>query len=132
MAVRIRLKRAGRKHIPFYHIVVHDIRQKRDGAAIERLGSYDPANKEDAKQIVLDVERAAYWLSKGALPSDTATMVLKKAGCVLPEVKKVVAAKRVRKPRKPAAGVKPRTKKRTANSKLRSDRKKALTAKKAE
>ena len=131
MAVRIRLKRAGRKHIPFYHIVVHDIRQKRDGAAIERLGFYDPANKDDAKQILVNVERAAFWLSQGALPSDTATMILKKAGCALPEAKKV-SPKRDRKPRKAAAGVKPRTKKRTANSKLTSDRKKALEAKKSE
>lgn len=122
MAVRIRLKRAGRRHLPFYHIAIFDVRQRRDGAAIERIGSYDPTNKTQDKQVLVDVERAGYWLSQGASPSDTVMSILKKAGCTLPEAAKV-AEKRTRKPSKKAAGVKVRTKRRTSNSKTRAAKK---------
>ena len=77
MAVRIRLKRIGAKNKPAYRIVVADSRSPRDGKCIEELGSYDPRKK--GNNYTLDLERAKYWLSKGALPSDTAASFIKKA-----------------------------------------------------
>jgi small subunit ribosomal protein S16 len=64
----IRMARGGKKHRPYYRIVVADKRASRDGRYVERLGSYDPL-KSDNKST-LDVERAKYWLSTGAQPSD--------------------------------------------------------------
>lgn len=78
MAARIRLQRAGRKKRAFYHIVVADGRANRDGKAIERLGYYDPIQKEFTLQI--DPERALYWLKQGAQPSETAKSLLQRAG----------------------------------------------------
>jgi small subunit ribosomal protein S16 len=69
--VRIRLQRTGRTHRPFYRIQVTDGRQRRDGAAIELLGWYDPLAKEADKQLNLKEDRLKYWLSVGAQPSDT-------------------------------------------------------------
>lgn len=67
MAVKIRLARVGKKHVPFYRIVAIDSRRKRDGEALEVLGSYDPVNQ---KIIQFYDERVAYWLSQGAVPTD--------------------------------------------------------------
>jgi len=64
----IRMARGGKKHRPYYRIVVADKRAWRDGRYVERLGSYDPLKTED--KATLDVERAKYWLSTGAQPSD--------------------------------------------------------------
>jgi small subunit ribosomal protein S16 len=69
--VRIRLQRVGRTHRPFYRIQVTDSRRRRDGAAIEQLGWYDPIAKDPAKQVSLKEDRVKYWLSVGAQPSDT-------------------------------------------------------------
>jgi small subunit ribosomal protein S16 len=69
--VRIRLQRTGRKNRPFYRIQVLDERTRRDGAGIEQLGWYDPVSRDESKQLNLNEERAKYWLSKGAQPSDT-------------------------------------------------------------
>lgn len=69
--VRIRLQRMGRTHRPFYRIQVTDSRRRRDGAAIEQLGWYDPVAKDPAKQLSLNEDRVKYWLSVGAQPSDT-------------------------------------------------------------
>ncbi len=69
--VRIRMTRTGRKNRPFYRIQVLDGRTRRDGAAIEQIGWYNPLEKDAAKQINLDEERAKYWISVGAQPSDT-------------------------------------------------------------
>lgn len=80
MAVRIRLKRMGRKHQPFYRVVATDVRAKRDGAEIEVLGHYDPLVQEKDKQVVLDRERVQYWLSVGAQPSDTVASFIRRAG----------------------------------------------------
>jgi small subunit ribosomal protein S16 len=77
MAVRIRLKRIGAKNKPAYRIVVADSRSPRDGKCIEELGSYDPKRK--GTNFALDLERAKYWLSKGALPTDTAASFIRKA-----------------------------------------------------
>ncbi|MEZ7897795.1 MAG: 30S ribosomal protein S16 [Flaviflexus sp.] len=68
MAVKIRLKRMGKIHAPFYRVVVVDARKKRDGRVIEEIGKYDPL--QNPSLIEIDSERAQYWLSVGAQPSD--------------------------------------------------------------
>ena len=78
MAVRIRLSRYGRKKAPFYRLVVADSRSPRDGRFIEEIGTYDPM--KDPAEIKVDEEEAVKWLRNGALPSDTARALLKKAG----------------------------------------------------
>lgn len=77
MAVRIRLKRIGTKNKPVFRIVVADGHSPRDGKFIEELGTYEPLKKND--NFKLDVERAQYWLGKGALPSDTVASFIRKA-----------------------------------------------------
>ncbi len=78
--VRIRLQRIGRRHLPVYRVNAIDIRAKRDGRVIEQLGQYDPTNKDEGKQFSINAERAQYWLSVGAQPSETVANLLKKAG----------------------------------------------------
>ena len=78
MAVKIRMKRVGAKNAPVYRIVVADGRSPRDGRFIEELGTYQPLKKGD--NFTLDLERAKYWLSKGAQPSETVASFIKKAG----------------------------------------------------
>jgi small subunit ribosomal protein S16 len=77
MAVKIRMKRIGAKNAPVFRIVVADSRSPRDGKFIEELGTYHPRKKSD--NVVFDLERAKYWISKGALPSDTVASFIKKA-----------------------------------------------------
>jgi small subunit ribosomal protein S16 len=77
MAVRIRLKRIGTTNTPAYRIVVADSRSPRDGRFIEEIGTYQPLKKSDT--FALDLERAEYWISKGAQPSDTVATFVKKA-----------------------------------------------------
>ncbi|MBN1524479.1 MAG: 30S ribosomal protein S16 [Spirochaetales bacterium] len=77
MSVRIRLKRFGSKKRPYYRIVVMDSRTPRDGRAIEEVGFYHPVEIEE-KQVTLKEDRIKDWLSKGAQPSDTVRMLLKK------------------------------------------------------
>ena len=77
MPVRIRLKRIGAKNKPAFRIVVADNRSPRDGKCLEELGTYLPRKKTD--NFTLDIERANYWLSKGAQPSDTVSSFIKKA-----------------------------------------------------
>jgi small subunit ribosomal protein S16 len=77
MAVRIRLKRIGAKNNPAYRVVVADSRSPRDGRFIEELGTYLPKRKSD--KLTLDLERAKYWVSKGAQPSETVASFIKKA-----------------------------------------------------
>ena len=67
--VRIRLSRGGAKKRPYYHIVVMDQRQRRDGRCLERIGSYDP-HLETEDRINIDLSRLDYWVSKGAQISD--------------------------------------------------------------
>lgn len=78
MAVRIRLSRLGRKKAPFYRLVVADSRSPRDGRFIELIGTYN--SMTDPAAVVIDEDRALYWLSVGAQPSDTARGLLKKQG----------------------------------------------------
>ena len=76
--VKIRLRRMGAKKAPFYRIVVADSRYPRDGRFIEEIGYYNPV--EDPAVIKFDEERAKYWLSTGAQPTDTVRGLLKKGG----------------------------------------------------
>lgn len=78
MAVRIRLRREGRKKLPMYRIVIADKDSPRDGRFIETIGTYRP--KQQTDNVTLDVEKAREWVSKGAVPSDTVAALFKKAG----------------------------------------------------
>ena len=80
MSVKLRLTRMGRRHRPFYRINVTDSRAARDGRVLEKLGHFDPLERDAAKQVVLNKERAEYWLSHGAIPSDTVAQILQKHG----------------------------------------------------
>ena len=78
MAVKIRLKRMGKKKAPFYRIVVADARSPRDGRFIEEIGYYDP--NQDPSVIKVDAEAAKKWLANGAQPTDTVGKLLKISG----------------------------------------------------
>ena len=78
MAVKIRLKRLGKIRAPYYRIVVADSRTKRDGRVIEEIGKYHPT--EEPSFIEVDSERAQYWLSVGAQPTEQVTALLKITG----------------------------------------------------
>lgn len=80
MAVKLRLKRLGRKNHPFYRLNAMDSRSPRDGRVIEELGFYDPKNKDQAKQFVAKLDRCKFWLDNGAIPSETVSSLLKKGG----------------------------------------------------
>src|ERR1043166_3026363 len=94
MAVRIRMKRVGAKNKPVFRIVVADGRSPRDGKFLEELGTYQPRKQGD--NFTLDLERAKYWVSKGAQPSETVASFIKKAS-------KAAAAKTA--PSVPALGI---------------------------
>jgi small subunit ribosomal protein S16 len=78
MAVKIRMKRVGAKNKPVFRIVVADGRSPRDGKFIEEIGTYQPRNK--GTNFTLDLDRAKYWMSKGAQPSETVASFIKRAG----------------------------------------------------
>ncbi|MEW8314275.1 MAG: 30S ribosomal protein S16 [Candidatus Thiodiazotropha endolucinida] len=78
--VTIRLSRTGAKKRPFYHIVVTDSRNARDGRYIERLGFFNPVAVGGKEGLRIDQERVQHWISKGAQPSDRVTALLKQAG----------------------------------------------------
>ena len=78
MATKIRLKRIGRRNRPFYRVVVMDSRNKRDGAAIEELGWYNPIDAN--KAYSLDEDRIVHWLKTGAQPSDALHSLMKRSG----------------------------------------------------
>ena len=75
--VTIRLSRGGAKKRPFYHIVVTDSRNRRDGRYIERLGFFNPLAVGKAEELRLDVERAEYWIGHGAQPSPRVNKLMK-------------------------------------------------------
>ena len=81
MPAKIRLQRHGKKGQPFYHIVVADSRSPRDGRFIEKLGTYNPLT--NPAQINLKFDRALYWYSVGAQPTDTARSLLSKTGVMM-------------------------------------------------
>lgn len=84
MAVRLRLKRLGRKNRAFFRVAAFDSRTRRDGRAIEELGHYDPHMTDDIKKYSLNRERIEYWLSVGAKPSETVASILLQNGISIP------------------------------------------------
>lgn len=77
MALKIRLSRFGTKNEPHYRVVVAETRSRRDGDAVEQIGSYNPRSKGNPLTIKLD--RVDYWVSKGAKPTDTMHAMIKRA-----------------------------------------------------
>ena len=75
--VSIRLSRAGAKKRPFYHLVVTDSRNRRDGRYIERVGFFNPVGRDHEENLRIDLERVDYWIGQGAKPSDRVASLLK-------------------------------------------------------
>jgi small subunit ribosomal protein S16 len=101
MSVKIRMSRQGRRHRPFFRINVIDGRSPRDGRIVEKLGHYDPLEKNAEKEIILDIERVKYWLDKGAVPSDAVSEILLRKGikhkyAVERKTRRALARKRAR------------------------------------
>ena len=78
--VKIRLKRMGMKKKPFYRVVVADERSPRDGRFIEEIGYYDPMKKPS--DIKINKEKALDWMQKGAQPTDSVRILLKRSGVI--------------------------------------------------
>jgi len=80
VAVKLRLKRFGRRHRSFYRVSAMDTRSPRDGRVIEELGWYDPQAKGAQTQVSLNRERIEHWLKVGAQPSETVRRLLRHQG----------------------------------------------------
>ncbi len=80
MAVRIRLKKMGRRHRPFFRLCAMDGRTPRDGRVIEELGIYDPMIRETDARAILKGERIDYWIGVGAKPTPKVAVLIKKYG----------------------------------------------------
>lgn len=80
MSVKLRMARTGRRHRPFFRINAIESKKPQGGQILEKLGHYDPIEKDPDKKIVLNLERVKYWLDKGAIPSDTVSEILLKQG----------------------------------------------------
>ena len=90
MAVKLRLARIGRRHRPFFRINAVESRTPRDGKILEKLGHYDPIEKDQSKQLVINKERVQYWLGKGAVPVTRSLEILLRQG-----IKNAVAEERI-------------------------------------
>ncbi|MDY6956479.1 MAG: 30S ribosomal protein S16 [Pseudomonadota bacterium] len=77
--VTIRLARAGAKKRPFYHLVVTDGRNRRDGRYLERIGFFNPVAGEKGEALRVDLARAQHWIAQGAQPSERVDQLLKQA-----------------------------------------------------
>ena len=75
MAVKIRLSRRGKRHEPFYHIVIADERKPRNGSFLEVVGTYNPKLQE--RRVVGKKDRIDYWLGKGAVPTETVSQLIR-------------------------------------------------------
>jgi len=80
VSVRIRMKKMGRPHRPFFRVCAMNVKSPRDGKVIEELGYYDPMVRDVDARAILDGERIAYWLGVGAQPSDKVAVLIKKYG----------------------------------------------------
>jgi small subunit ribosomal protein S16 len=80
VSVRIRMKKMGRSHQPFFRICAVDKHRPRDGRVLEELGTYDPRISETDARALLKAERIDYWISVGAQPSDNVKVLIKKYG----------------------------------------------------
>jgi small subunit ribosomal protein S16 len=92
MAVKIRLRRVGRKKAPMYRIVVADSRSPRDGKFIEIIGQYAP--RQSANTLSVNADRANHWLDVGAQPTDTVRSLLRRAGVLKARHEERAARKR--------------------------------------
>lgn len=111
VAVKIRMKKMGRKHQPFYRICAIDGRAPRDGKVLEELGHYDPLVKETDARAILNGERINYWLSVGAQPSEKVRVLIKKYGANgthLEQQKSALERVKINKPMAPPPRVVPR------------------------
>ena len=79
MALKIKLQRGGATHNPIYRVVVAEARGRRDGRFVEKLGTYIPRAKGQQIELTLNVQRADYWTSVGAIPTDTTKALIKRA-----------------------------------------------------
>lgn len=75
--VKIRLSRKGKRNNPFYHIVAVDENKKRDGAVLEKIGTYDPSKKAAKEKIAYNQDAYKAWLAKGAQPTETVVHLVK-------------------------------------------------------
>ncbi len=89
MGVRIRLKRVGAKKKPYYRMVAVDARRRERGDVLEILGQYNPRKVVESEKINIKKERVLYWLSCGAIPSETVRSLLKKSA-IIDSGKKVI------------------------------------------
>ena len=80
MATRIRLKRMGAKHRPFFRVDVFESRSSRDGRSLETLGTYDPLAEKEEDKVTLKRDRVIHWLDHGARPTETVRSLLRKNG----------------------------------------------------
>ncbi len=83
MAIKIRLKRIGRRNRPFYRVVVMDSRKRRDGAAIEELGWYNPIARDKDSNFTFKEDRMLHWLGIGAQPTDVVHSLMRRSGLAL-------------------------------------------------
>lgn len=84
----------GRRHKPFFRLNAIDTRTPRDGKIIEKLGHYDPIEKDPAKQLVLKKDRIEYWLGVGAVPSETVAELIAKIGIESEHYKQIKARRK--------------------------------------
>ena len=96
MSVKLRLARHGRRHAPFYRVVVADSRRQRDGRFIDQLGTYQPLKDDPTEQVKIDEEKTLKWLHNGAIPSDTVRSILRRQGIMKKFHEAKVAAKRTK------------------------------------
>lgn len=101
MSTKIRLARAGRRNLPFYHVVISDSRSPRDGKFIEKVGYYDPILQDDAKnRLNLKIDRIEYWLGVGAEPTERVAIFLNKLGVKGAEKFKPIFTSKEKQPKK--------------------------------
>lgn len=98
--VKIRLQKLGRRNRAYFRIVVTDARVKRQGMYLEKLGQYDPIEKNAEKQLVVNAERVKHWVERGAQATEAVTNLLRTRGVAtsLPKKPKVKKAKSAAKP----------------------------------
>ena len=90
MALKIRLRRMGRRNAPTYRVVVAESSMPRDGRIVENLGHYNP--RTEPATLVVERNRALYWIERGAVPTETAKALLKRAGIFRPEAEAAAMA----------------------------------------
>ena len=110
MAVRIRMKKLGRKKRPFFRICAVDSRRPRDGRVLEELGTYDPMLPEIDARAILKGERIDYWINVGAQPSVNVKVLIKKYGTEGTHLEEQKAALERLKPKpRPVVAIQPAT-----------------------